>query len=108
MNLSQKTDTLVFVPAGVAHQDWNAGSAPEADLEVVTPATSRDLVSMMGEAKPSKVENAAQYIRVLPPLGELKSGVGHQGLNERVLAERFNTATRNRTSDYGFMSLRYA
>jgi mannose-6-phosphate isomerase-like protein (cupin superfamily) len=81
-------DTLVLVPAGVPHQAWNAGSAPEADLEVVTPAPSRDLPSMMTVAKPRKIENAAQYIRVAAPLGELKGGVGHQGLNERVLADR--------------------
>lgn len=81
-------DTLVFVPAGVPHEAWNAGSVEEADLEVVTPASSRDLESMMKPAKPSKVENAAQYIRVPPPLGELAGGVGHAGLNERVLANR--------------------
>jgi mannose-6-phosphate isomerase-like protein (cupin superfamily) len=81
-------DTLVLVPAGVPHQAWNAGSSPEADLEVVTPAPARDLVSMMKEAKPQKVEGAAQFIRVAPPLGALKGGVGHEGLNERVLAAR--------------------
>ena len=84
-----ETETLVFVPAGVPHQAWNAGSAPEADLEVVTPATSRDIVSMMKEAKPAKIDNAAQYIRVPPPLTELKAGNrGGAGLNERVLASR--------------------
>lgn len=84
-----ETDTLVFVPAGVPHQAWNAGSEPEADLEVVTPAPSRDLASMMKEAKPTKIENAAQYIRVPPPLGELQAGNrGGVGLNERVLASR--------------------
>jgi len=82
-------DTLVFVPAGVPHEAWNDGSAPEADLEVLTPAPSRDLASMMKAAKPSKLENAAQYIRVPPPLGELKAGNrGGNGLNERVLASR--------------------
>lgn len=81
-------DTLVLVPAGVPHQAWNAGSEPEADLEVVTPAPSRDLVSMMKPAEPRKIDNAAQYVRVAPPLGPLKGGVGHDGLNERVLASR--------------------
>lgn len=81
-------DTLVLVPAGVPHQAWNAGSSPEADLEVVTPAPSRDLASMMKEAKARKVDNAAGLIRVAPPLGPLKGGVGHEGLNERVLASR--------------------
>jgi mannose-6-phosphate isomerase-like protein (cupin superfamily) len=82
-------DTLVFVPAGVPHQTWNAGAELATDLEVVTPASSRDLASMMKPAKPSKVENAAQYIRVPPPLTELKMGNrGGTGLNERVLASR--------------------
>jgi mannose-6-phosphate isomerase-like protein (cupin superfamily) len=82
-------ETLVFVPAGVPHQVWNAGSSPEADLEVVTPAPSRDLPSMMQPAKPSKIDNAAQYIRVPPPLGTLQAGNrGGVGLNERVLASR--------------------
>jgi mannose-6-phosphate isomerase-like protein (cupin superfamily) len=81
-------DTLVFVPAGVAHRVWNAGTEPEADMEVVTPATGRDLASMMKPAVATKVDNAAQYIRVAPPLGPLAGGVGHQGLNERVLADR--------------------
>lgn len=81
-------DTLVLVPAGVPHQAWNAGSEQEADLEVVTPAPSRDLLSMMKPAQPRKIDNAAQYVRVAPPLGPLKGGVGHAGLNERVLASR--------------------
>ena len=83
-------DTLVLVPAGVPHQAWNAGAEPEADFEVVTPAPSRDLVPMMKEAKPRKIDNAAQYVRVAPPLGPLKGGVGHEGLNERILAARVN------------------
>jgi mannose-6-phosphate isomerase-like protein (cupin superfamily) len=81
-------DTLVLVPAGVPHRAWNASAEPEADLEVVTPAPFRDLASVMKEAKPVKIDNAAQYIRVAPPLGALKGGVGHEGLNERVLAAR--------------------
>ena len=82
-------ETLVFVPAGVPHETWNAGGDPEADLEVVTPAPSRDLPSMMKPAKAVKVENAAQYIRIPPPLTELKAGNrGGVGLNERVLASR--------------------
>ncbi len=80
-------ETLVFVPAGMPHQAWNAGTDSEEDLEVVTPAPARDLASMMTPAKATKVENAAQYIRIPPPLTELKTGNrGGTGLNERVLA----------------------
>src|ERR1700677_1569522 len=47
-------DTLVLVPAGVPHQAWNAGAVPEADFEVVTPAPSRSLTSMMQPAAARK------------------------------------------------------
>jgi mannose-6-phosphate isomerase-like protein (cupin superfamily) len=81
-------DTLVLVPAGVPHQAWNAGSAPEADFEVVTPAPSRSLTSMMQPAMARKIPNAAQYVHVPPPLGKLKGGSGHAALNEREVASR--------------------
>jgi mannose-6-phosphate isomerase-like protein (cupin superfamily) len=81
-------DTLVLVPAGVPHQAWNAGAGPEADFEVVTPAPSRSLTSMMQPAAARKIPNAAQYVHVPAPLGKLKAGSGHAALNERVLASR--------------------
>lgn len=81
-------DTLVLVPAGVPHRAWNAGGGPEADFEVVTPAPSRSLTSMMQPAAARRVPNAAQYVHVPQPLGKLKGGSGHDALNERVLASR--------------------
>jgi mannose-6-phosphate isomerase-like protein (cupin superfamily) len=81
-------DTLVLVPAGVPHQAWNAGGSPEADFEVVTPAPSRSLISMMQAAVARKIPNAAQYVHVPQPLGKLEGGSGHAALNERVLASR--------------------
>jgi mannose-6-phosphate isomerase-like protein (cupin superfamily) len=83
-------DTLVFVPAGVAHQAWNAGAEPEVDFQVITPAPSRDLVSMIAPAIARKVDHADQYIHVAPPLGTLAGGTGHASLNERVLVSRAN------------------
>jgi mannose-6-phosphate isomerase-like protein (cupin superfamily) len=83
-------DTLVFVPAGVPHQVWNAGSEPVADFQVFAPAPSRDLVSLMKPAQARKIENAAQYIHVAPPLGKLMGGTGHDSLNERILISRAN------------------
>ena len=80
--------TLVLVPAGVPHQAWNAGTDPVAELEVVTPTPSRDLVSMMQPAAPRKIDNAAQYVRVAPPMDLSHSGRGAGALNERVLADR--------------------
>ena len=81
-------ETLVLVPAGVPHQAWNVGSEPMTDFEVITPAPSRDLLSMMSPAAARKVDNAAQYIRVAAPLNKLSGGTGHDSLNERVLANR--------------------
>jgi mannose-6-phosphate isomerase-like protein (cupin superfamily) len=81
-------DTLVLVPAGVPHRVWNAGAEPEADLQVITPAPSRDLASLMKPAKARKIDNAAQYVRAAPALGKLAGGTGHDSLNERVLASR--------------------
>lgn len=81
-------DTLVLVPAGVPHRVWNAGAEPETDLQVITPAPSRDLAAMMKPAKARKIDNAAQYVRVAPTLDRLAGGTGHDSLNERVLASR--------------------
>jgi mannose-6-phosphate isomerase-like protein (cupin superfamily) len=80
--------TLVLVPAGIPHQAWNAGAEHVAELEVVTPTPSRDLVAMMKPAAPRKIDNAAQYIRVAPPMQLTNSGRGAGALNERVLADR--------------------
>jgi mannose-6-phosphate isomerase-like protein (cupin superfamily) len=86
-------DTLVFVPAGVPHQAWNAGSEPEADFQAITPAPSRDLVSLMKPASARKIENAARYIHVAPALGKLAGGTGHESLNERILVSRESTGS---------------
>jgi len=59
-------------------------------LEVVAPIATSDLVYLMQPAKPVKVENAAQYVFLAPQLGEMKGGVGHEGLNERVMASTDN------------------
>jgi mannose-6-phosphate isomerase-like protein (cupin superfamily) len=88
-------DSLVFVPAGVPHQAWNAHSEPAADFQVITPAPSRDLVSLMKLAPARKIENAAQYIHVAPPLGKLNGGTGHESLNERILISREKTGSQH-------------
>jgi mannose-6-phosphate isomerase-like protein (cupin superfamily) len=88
-------DTLVFVPAGVPHQAWNANAEPEADFQAVTPAPSRDLVALMKPATARKIENAAQYIHVAPPLGTLAGGTGHESLNERILISRETTGSEH-------------
>jgi mannose-6-phosphate isomerase-like protein (cupin superfamily) len=79
-------NSLALVHSGVPSQIWNAGTEQVDVLEVVAPIASSDLVFLMQPAKPVKVENAAQYIFLAPALGEMKKGVGHEGLNERVMA----------------------
>ena len=76
-------NTLVLVPANTPHEAWNAGSEPVTVFEVVTPAPSRDLFSLMKPAKPSKVENAAQYIRVAKSIEGSTRGTNAQMLIER-------------------------
>jgi mannose-6-phosphate isomerase-like protein (cupin superfamily) len=77
-------DTGVMIPAGVPHEAWNAETVPEAHLEVIVPAPSRDLMSMLKPAEPRKIENAAQYVRPAPPLpAELRAGLNPQRMFAR-------------------------
>ena len=77
--------TGVVVPMNVPHTVWNADAQPEAHLEVIAPAPSRDLLSMAKPAQPRKIDNAAQYIRRInvPAAKDLKPG-----LNGEVFANR--------------------
>jgi mannose-6-phosphate isomerase-like protein (cupin superfamily) len=83
-------DTGIMVPAGVPHEAWNADAEPEANLEVIAPAPSRDLLSMLKPAEPRKVENAAQYVRAAKPLGELRPGLNGQPLFARATGSPAN------------------
>jgi mannose-6-phosphate isomerase-like protein (cupin superfamily) len=83
-------NSLALVHPGVPAQIWNDGKEPAEVLEVVAPVASSDLVFLMQPAMASKVQNAAQYIFLAPELGEMKQGVGHEGLNERVMASTDN------------------
>ena len=77
-------DTGVMVPAGVPHEAWNAEAEPEAHVEVITPAPSRDLMSMLTPAQPRAIENAGQYVRPAPPLpAQLRMGLNQQQLFRR-------------------------
>ena len=72
-------DTGVMVPAGVPHETWNPETSPEAHVEVIAPAPSRDLMSMVKAAEPRKIDNAGQYVRPAPPLpAELRPGLNPQ------------------------------
>jgi mannose-6-phosphate isomerase-like protein (cupin superfamily) len=83
-------NSLALIHPNVPSQIWNAGSEEVQVLEVVAPIATSDLVYLMQPAKPVKVENAAQYVFLAPQLGEMKGGVGHEGLNERVMASTDN------------------
>jgi len=79
--------TGVIVPANVPHAVSNAGGEPEAHLEVVAPAPSRDLMAMIKPAQPRKVENAAQYIRriTVPAAKDLKPGLNGAAFTNRAM-----------------------
>lgn len=79
--------TGVIVPANVPHAVSNAGGEPEAHLEVIAPAPSRDLTAMITPAQPRKVENAAQYIRriTVPAAKDLKPGLNGAAFTNRAM-----------------------
>jgi mannose-6-phosphate isomerase-like protein (cupin superfamily) len=90
-------NTAVVIPPEVPHEVWNADAEPEAHLEVIAPAPSRDLMSMLKPAQPRKVENAAQYIRKNPALaaGDLKPGLNRQVFTNRAKGSPVTVALDN-------------
>ncbi len=90
--------TGVVIPANVPHTVWNADAQPEAHLEVIAPAQSRDLMAMVKPAQPRKVENAAQYIRhiTVPASKDLKAGLNGQVFTNRAMGSA-NTARLDST-----------
>jgi mannose-6-phosphate isomerase-like protein (cupin superfamily) len=79
--------TGVIIPVNVPHTVWNADAQPEAHLEVIAPAPSRDLTAMLKPAQPRKIENAAQYIRHIsvPAAKDLKPGLNGQVFTNRAM-----------------------
>ena len=79
--------TGVVIPANVPHSVWNADAQPEAHLETIAPASSRDLLAMVKPSQPRKVENAAQYIRriAVPAAKDLKPGLNGQVFTNRAM-----------------------
>jgi mannose-6-phosphate isomerase-like protein (cupin superfamily) len=79
--------TGVVVPADVPHAVWNADAQPEAHLEVIAPAPSRDLLAMAKPAQPRKIDNAAKFIRriTVPPAKDLKRGLNGQVFTNRAM-----------------------
>lgn len=79
--------TGVVIPAEVPHAVWNADRQPEAHLEVIAPAPSRDLLSMVRPAQPRRLDNAAQYIRRInvPAAKDLKPGLNGQVFTNRAM-----------------------
>jgi mannose-6-phosphate isomerase-like protein (cupin superfamily) len=54
-------DTLVFIPEGKPHCNWNSGEETEIHLEVIAPAPPFD--SLVAPAAPRAIPNAASLIR---------------------------------------------
>ena len=84
----------VVIPPNTPHEAWNAGTEAEAHLEVIAPATSRDLMSMLTPARPRKVENAAQCIRKIqvPAPATLKPGLNRQAFTNREMGSPITVA----------------
>jgi len=79
--------TGVVIPADVPHAVWNADTQPEAHLEVIAPASSRDLLSMITPARPRSLDNPGQYIRRInvPAAKDLKPGLNGQVFTNRAM-----------------------
>ena len=79
--------TGVVIPADTPHAVWNAATEPETHLEVIAPAPSRDVLSMLKPAQPRKVENAAKCIRTITvtPAKDLKPGLNGAAFTNRDL-----------------------
>ena len=79
--------TGVIIPADVPHSVWNADTQPEAHLEVIAPAPSRDLLSMVRPAQLRRLENPARYIRRInvPAAKDLKPGLNGQVFTNRAM-----------------------
>jgi mannose-6-phosphate isomerase-like protein (cupin superfamily) len=79
--------TSAIIPADVPHGVWNADAQPEAHLEVIAPATSRDLLTMVRPAQPRKIDKAAQFIRriTVPAAKDLKPGLNGQVFTNRAM-----------------------
>ncbi len=77
--------TGVIIPANIPHRVWNAEAEPEANFEVIASANpekdlSRDLMSMLKPAQPTKVTDADKYIRQIqvPAASDLKKGLNRK------------------------------
>ena len=83
-------NSLVLIHPEVPVQIWNTSGEETDVFEAVAPIASSDLPYLMRPTTATKVDNAAQYVFSAPDLGPMKGGVGHEGLNERVLASTDN------------------
>jgi mannose-6-phosphate isomerase-like protein (cupin superfamily) len=54
-------DTLVMIPAGTPHRNWNTSAAEEIHVELIVPPVPLD--KLLSPAEPRKIENAAALIR---------------------------------------------
>jgi len=88
--------TGIVIPANTPHEVWNAEAESEAHFEVISSANpgqdlSRNLMSMLKPAQPTKVANASQYIREinLPAESNLRPGLNGQTYTQRSKGSPF-------------------
>jgi mannose-6-phosphate isomerase-like protein (cupin superfamily) len=90
MNLQLGTDifkvgpeTLVFIPQGTPHCNWNTSAAEEVHFEFIVPAPAEG-VPLVSPAEPRKVEDAASLIRPLKREAFASGGFAVQQLAGRA------------------------
>jgi mannose-6-phosphate isomerase-like protein (cupin superfamily) len=100
--------TGVVIPPNVPHEVWNADAEPESHFEAISSAhpekdLSRNLMSMLKPAQPTKVDNASQYIREvkLPAAGNLKPGLNGQTYTQRAKGSPFQLRIDSTLPDSG-------
>ena len=98
--------TGVVIPPNIPHTVWNADAEPESHFEAISSANpgkdlSRNLMSMLKPAQPSKVENAAQYIREVKLPAALKPGLNGQMYTQRAKGSPFQVRIDSTLPDSG-------
>jgi len=100
--------TGVVIPPNIPHEVWNADAEPESHFEAISSANpgkdlSRNLMSMLKPAQPTKVENASQYIREvkLPAASNLKPGLNGQMYTQRAKGSPFQMRIDTTLPDSG-------
>jgi mannose-6-phosphate isomerase-like protein (cupin superfamily) len=79
-------DTLIFIPEGTPHCNWNRGSQTEVHLEVIVPAPPME--SIASPATPRTIAGAADLIRTVKRDAFKGDGFAFQVLANRAMGSQ--------------------